>query len=670
MNERQLHLGAAFYPEQWTPAHWAEDIALMKKAGFTVARMGEFAWSSFEPQEGEFRFDWMDEAITMLAENGIQTVMGTPTAAPPAWMVQQYPEVLRTGEDGRKVQFGNRCHYCVESPHYHDLTQKMVSAMAAHFGPNPAVIGWQIDNEFGAACHCELCRSAFQQYLQAHYGSLEELNRRWTTSYWSQTYSDWSQIELPRGKHNPGLMMAYRKYFTDAYRRYQQLQIDALRAHIPAAQWITHNFHGSMNGLDHFQMAQDLDVVSYDYYVGSGNNDAALSGMKWDLARGLKQDNFWVMETQPASVNWSTINNKLNKGEARALAWQAIGHGADAILYWQWRSALNGQEQYHGTLVNQAGKPRPFYEEAAELGDDLKRIGGLLNNTQVAKNQVAILFDFESRWSLEREPLHKDFDYWTAVLRYYRPLQQMNIGVDIISPEVDISGYKLVIAPYMIVIDEQRANKLVQFADKGGHVVLTCRTGVKDHDDAMLPQYPPACGLARIAGVEVEEYYPLEHALPLKADLFNGAAHIWAEKLRPLPFKLIVPMVKYQPGNGWLDGSPAVTSLLFGRGTVYYVGCILDAASQEKFLQYVVNGAHLKPALADVPYGMEVCVRETAEGERYTILINHQNQALQFNFPEGSYEYITRSAYHGLIKVPPYAVAVIGEKEPDIGESL
>ncbi|HET58910.1 MAG TPA: beta-galactosidase, partial [Chloroflexi bacterium] len=474
MNDRKIYLGAAFYPEQWTPAQWAEDIQLMKEAGFTVARVGEFAWSSFEPQEGEYRFDWMDEAIAMLAESGIQTVMGTPTAAPPAWMVQNYPEVLRTGEDGRKVQFGNRCHYCVESPQYHGLTRKLVSAMAAHFGPNPAVIGWQIDNEFGAACHCDLCRSAFQQYLQAQYGSLEELNRRWTTSYWSQTYSDWSQIELPRGKHNPGLMMAYRKYFTDAYRRYQQLQIDALRASIPATQWITHNFHGSMNGLDHFQMSQDLDLVSYDYYVGSGNNDAALSGMKWDLARGLKQDNFWVMETQPASVNWSTINNKLNKGEARALAWQAIGHGADAILYWQWRSALNGQEQYHGTLVNQAGKPRPFYEEAAELGDDLQRIGDLLNNTRVAKNQVAILFDFESRWSLEHEPHHKDFDYWSGVLRYYRPLQQMNIGVDIISPEADISDYKLVIAPYMIVIDEQRASKLVQFTNRGGHVVLTC----------------------------------------------------------------------------------------------------------------------------------------------------------------------------------------------------
>ena len=664
-----IHFGAAYYPEHWTKEEWAADIRLMKAAGFTVVRMGEFAWSRFEPQEGKFDFAWMEEAIAMLAEAGIQTVMGTPTAAPPSWMMQQYPEVLRTGSDGRKVQFGNRLHYCVESPQYHEFTRKLAEAMAKQFGSNPHVIGWQIDNEFGAECHCELCRSAFQEYLKEKFGSLEVLNARWTTHYWSQAYTDWGQIELPRGGHNPGLLMAYRQYFGDAYRRYQKLQIDALRKYIPEDVWITHNFHGSFNRFDHFDMAQDLDLASYDYYVGSGHNDPALSAFKWDLARGLKQQNFWVMETQPGGVNWSTLNTKLNQGETRAMNWQAIGHGADAILYWQWRSALNGQEQYHGTLVDQAGQPRPFYSEAAELGDDLMRVREVLENTTLMQNRVAILFDFESRWSLENQPHHERFDYWEGLLKYYRVFHEQSIGVDIVSPDADLTHYNLVVVPYMVVIDDGRADNLIQYANGGGHIIMTCRTAVKDRYDAMLPQRPPGLGLQDIAGVEVEEYYPLDHAASLESKKLQdtGTARIWAEKLKMAEFKIITPLAKYRPFNGWLDGAPAITTNMLGRGIVWYVGCILDDTAHRRFVKYVIDYLLIILPLKEVPFGMEACARENEAGEKFYILINHQNQSIQTKFPQGFFEYITRAEYPDEINVPPYAVAVLGKrKEPEI----
>jgi len=665
----QIHLGSAFYPEQWTQEEWVEDIRLMKAAGFTVARMGEFAWSRFEPSEGNFDFSWMDDAIQMLADNGIKTVLGTPTAAPPAWLIQQYPETLRTDKDGRKVQFGNRVHYCVESPMYHEFTRRIVEAMGEHYADNPSVIGWQIDNEFGGECHCEFCRASFQHYLKREFGTLEFLNARWTTQYWSQAYTDWTQIELPRHHHNPGLLMAYRQYFGDAYKRYQKLQIDALRKYVPEEVWITHNFHGGFNNFDHFKLAEDLDMASYDYYVGIGHNDPAVSGFKWDLSRGLKQQNFWVMETQPANVNWSPLNNKLNKGETRALDWQAIGHGADAILYWQWRSALNGQEQYHGSLVDQAGQPRPFYEEAAELGDDLKRIGNILENTKPVQNRVAILFDFESRWSLENQKHHQKFDYWEGLIKYYRIFQQKSIGVDVVSPDADLTSYKLVVVPYMAVIDDERAEKLIAYAKRGGNVIMTCRTAFKDHYDAMLPQRPPALGLQDIAGLEVEEYYALDRSAPLEAKLFRGTAQIWAEKLRMMEYKLITPVAKYKAFNGWLDGQPAVTSNMLGRGVVWYVGCILDDASHQKFVEHVINYLLIYPHLKEVPYGMEVCARENEVGDKFYILINHQNQPIQAKFPHGYFEYITQGEYNDVINVPPYAVAVLGKKVEDPQET-
>jgi beta-galactosidase len=362
-SRRSLHLGAAYYPEHWPEARWAEDVRLMREAGFTVSRLAEFAWSTLEPEAGRFHFGWLDRAIDLLAANGMATVLGTPTAAPPAWLVQEQPELMAVDEDGRRVQFGNRCHYCVNAPELHEATRRIVGAMAAHFGSNPHVAGWQLDNEYNRVCYCDRCRAGFQRFLEARFGTLDALNAAWTTGYWSQTYSDWAQIPIPRGRHNPGLMLAFKQFVTESYRRFQQLQIELLRPYLRAGVWITHNFMGWFPGYDHYELAEPLDMVSWDWYVGTGHHDYLRTGAIHDLTRGFKRQNFWLIETQPGNVNWSGINNSLNQGEARAMAWHAVAHGADAILYWQWRSALGGQEQYHGTLVDQSGQPRPFYEK-------------------------------------------------------------------------------------------------------------------------------------------------------------------------------------------------------------------------------------------------------------------------------------------------------------------
>ena len=229
----KLHLGASYYPEQWTEARWPEDIRLMQDAGLTVVRMGEFAWSSLEPSAGDYRFEWLERAIRLLATAGIATVLGTPTAAPPTWLVQQHPDLLAVTQHGQRVQVGNRCHYCVNSPEFHGAVQRIVNAMAQCFGPNADVIGWQFDNEFNRVCYCDRCQRLFQHFLQDRYGSLEALNERWSTSYWSQTYSAWEQIPIPIGPHNPGLMLEFKHFITESYRNFQRLQVDNLRPYLP-----------------------------------------------------------------------------------------------------------------------------------------------------------------------------------------------------------------------------------------------------------------------------------------------------------------------------------------------------------------------------------------------------------------------------------------------------
>jgi beta-galactosidase len=651
----RIHFGAAFYPEHWPEASWREDIRLMQAAGVTVVRLAEFSWSSLEPAAGEFNFGWLDRAIAELAKAGIVSVLGTPTAAPPAWLVQQHPNLLAVDENGRRVQFGNRCHACVNSSEFQSATRRLVGALAEHFGPNPKVIGWQIDNEFNRVCHCERCRAVFQTFLASRYGSLEALNKKWSTAYWSQAYSSWEQIPIPIGPHNPGLMLEFKHFVTDSYCQFQHLQIELLRPHLMPGVWITHNMMGWFDGIDYYALAQELDQVSLDWYIGMGNHDYLKTGAIHDLTRGFKRRNYWIMETQPGNVNWAPINNSLDKGKARAMAWQAIAHGADAILYWQWRSALGGQEQLHGTLVDPSGQPRPFYEEAQQLGHELARVSSLLSNTAPVA-EVALLNSYPSRWSIAWQPHHRDFDYVDHFDHYYRPLARRNIGVDILSADMPIEGYKLVIAPALLILDETCTAHLIAFVESGGHLVLTLRSGMKDKYNALLPVRQPG-PLTRLSAVEVEEYYALLGPIPVLGEGFKGSSSLWAERLKVLQPAGVEILARYGTSNGWLDGQAAVTAATHGRGRVYFVGAYLDAAAQQFILDQIVRTAGVKPILG-VPAGVEVRARVNSQGEQVYIIINHERKEQQVSLPWPGHEHLGGTNQEK-VKLEPYGVAVI-----------
>ena len=652
----RLHLGAAYYPEHWPEERWAEDIRLMREAGMTVARMAEFAWSALEPAAGEFHLDWLDRAISALDDAGIVSVLSTPTAAPPAWLIDQHPSALAVGKNGRRVQFGNRCHYCVNAPEFHTATRRIVAAMANRFGNDARVIGWQLDNEYHRVCYCDYCRAMFQHYLEKKFGSLDALNERWTTRYWSQTYSAWDQIPIPIGQHNPGLMLAFKQFITESYRQFQQLQLDALRPHLPDGVWVAHNFMGWYDGFDHYAMAKDLDLASWDWYAPSGHNDYLTSGAKHDLTRGFKQRNFWVMETQPGSVNWAPINSPLDKGEARAMAWHAVAHGADAVLYWQWRSALNGQEQYHGSLVDQSGQPRPFYKEVRQLGHEFATISPLLAGSRTSA-RVALLNDYDSRWSVQWQKHHRDFDYVNHFNHYYRPFAARNIPTDIISADAPLKGYRLVIAPALLIVNEHRVEQLSDFVKRGGHLILTIRCGMKDEYNGLLPTRQPG-PLAEIAGVEVEEYYALQDTVPVTGNWFSGVSRLWAERLRMLDETRAVAIARYGESNGWLDDQIAIAVHPHGRGLVYSVGAYLDQATQQAFIDHVVKTTNIKPAM-ETPKGVEARRWINAEGTKGFIIINHTRAKQLVQLPQAMREHLDERTLETELELGPYGVAVL-----------
>jgi len=658
---QKLHFGAAWYPEHWPQERWAEDIRLMKEAHISVIRLGEFAWSSMQPAEGGFRFEWLEQAIALLAEAGIATVLGTPTAAPPAWLIQQHPGILAVEETGRTVQFGNRCHYCVNASEFHNASRRIVRAMAERFGASPHVIGWQLDNEYNRVCYCDHCKAKFQVFLREEYGTLDELNGHWSTAYWSQTYSDWSQIPLPIGPHNPGLMLAFKRFVTRSYQNFQKIQLDELRPHLPPSVWVTHNFMGWFGAFDHYALTRDLDMASWDWYIGTGHHEHLVSGAAHDLTRGFKRKNFWLMETQPGNVNWSKTNNALNKLEARAMAWHAVAHGADAFLYWQWRSAPGGQEQYHGTLVDQSGRPRPFYSEAKLIGQEFAQVSDLLAGSTI-QSEVALLNCYDSRWVIEFQRHNSEFDYVTYFQNWYRPLATRNLNLDVISADEPLDGYRLVVAPALNVLDEARVEKLKAFVRDGGHLVLTLRSGMKDRHNSLLPLRQPG-GLAELAGVEVEEYYSLERPVVVAGDLFKGAASLWAERLRLLETTgKVTVLAQYGASNGWLDGQAAVTVNPYGKGFVYMVGAYLDEASQQTLADRVLADAGLAPFAA--PLTVEVRTRTLADGRRLYFVINHSRAEQEITLPWPAAEHLSvQQVKAGSLTLHPYAVALLSEEK-------
>jgi beta-galactosidase len=622
-----VRLGAAWYPEQWPEATWDHDLQLMQDAHMNVVRVGEFAWSTLEPSEGRFDLDWLDRAIALAAKHHIAVVIGTPTDAPPAWLTEKYPDTLGMNADGQWRQHGERRQFNYASPRYRQFCALIVTQLARRFGHNPNVIGWQIGNEYSDESFDPATHALFQQFLQDKYKTLDNLNHQWATAYWSQTYTAWSQIPMKNSNENPGLLLDHKHFVTANWRSFQRNQIDVLRPLLLPTQFITTNIGGLAwsDNWDHYAITADLDLASWDDYVGQGHLDAPKNAMLNDFVRGWKRQNFWVMETEPGSVNWAPINNALSPGETRALAWQTIGHGADAVLYWQWRSALNGQEEYHGAIVGPDGTPLPIYAEIAQLGRDLELTRDALAGTS-PHAEIAILHDYDSRWAIDFQPHTKDYDQQQVLLRFYEPLAARQT-VDIVDPNTaDLNSYKLLIAPSLNVIGETLAAKLLAYVQQGGYLLLGPRSGMKDEFNSLNPQRQPGPLVAALGG-RVEQYYALDKPVAIVSQSVvtsdKASADTWAEHLSTASPDTSV-FLSYGPGSGWLEGKPAMITRAVGKGSISYLGTLLDAATMDKVLTRLSFRAGTQPVNYPLPEQLELTVRRSLE-RRVAILINHGN---------------------------------------------
>jgi beta-galactosidase len=657
-----LLLGTAWYPEQWPEQRWGMDLTLMEQAHMHVVRVGEFAWSTMDPSEGHFDFAWLDRAIALAAKHHIAVVLGTPTAAPPAWLTSRYPETLRVDEEGRRAEHGNRQQFSFTDPLYRKFAARIALEMAKRYGHNPNVLGWQIDNELAAPSFDDSAKREFHQWLQRRYGTIAELNRRWATAYWSQTYDTFDQIPVHSHNENPALLLDWKRFVTDTWISYLQNQIDVIRPNADSRQFITTNTMHWNNGFDHYLVHKNLDIAAWDDYFPDGHLDPVLNAAEHDLVRGYKQKNFWLMETQPAFVNWGAINASLPPGVTREMAWQAVGHGADAVLYWQWRSARNGQEQYHGSVLGADGEPNPIYAEIQRFGEELDRANSALAGTTLHAN-VAILQSYDSHWAIDFQQHSKKFDYVTQITDLYQAIQPTAQTIDIVSPASNLSHYKIVFAPALNVLSEPVAKNLLAYVQQGGHLVLGPRSGMKDEDNALQSNRQPG-PLVEALGGHVEQYYALDKPTPVTSPNGSGEAIVWAEQLTPTSpdTKILMTYAASPDANQWLAGKPAAITHVYGEGSITYIGATLDQKILRPTVESMLREAGIHPVLPGLPEGVELMERSNLSHARVWIIINHTDIAQKIDMQHKGTDLITGK--QDGTELPAHGVAIFTLARP------
>ena len=654
-----VRLGVAYYPEQWPRSRWRIDARMMAEAGLTLARVGEFAWSALEPEPGRYELGWLGEAVGVLDEAGLEVVLGTPTAAPPAWLVAQHPEILPVDIDGHRHRFGHRRHYCPNQSAYHAATERIVDELARTFGADSRVIGWQIDNEFGGRCYCEACQKQFQQWLAEQYGSLEHLNASWGTAFWGQTYWSWDQIPLPQKEPwdpSPGLALDYSRFMSDSYIRYQGLQAGRLRVHAKG-QFVTHNMMGFKFGeIDYGKLAAGLDLVGWDNYPGldpeTSHFSAALAA---DAMRGLKRKKFWVMEQQAGAIGWGQMRSPA-PGQVRLWTYQAIAHGAEAVLFFRWRTARFGTEQHWQGILESDGRAGHRYRELHRLGSELRKLGPHLDVSEPLAD-VALIHDYDSRFALQIQPTNPALSYLATVKRHYQALRRLGLGVDVLPDCSRLDSYRIVVAPSLYVASPALASALSRYVTDGGTLVLAPRTAVKDRFNA-APERPLPAWLDGLSGIRVTDYQsvPAEKQVNLSGGgdgFFEGEFEGWYEELEVVDADVVANYT-----DGPFAGSPAITERKVGGGRVLYLAGAASQRTLDRLYVRLAASVGLRPL--DLPDAVEVTrLRGVGDGE-LLFLLNHSEteQRLDFNGYRW-HDHLSGTSGDGIFALDPFGVAFV-----------
>lgn len=662
-----LH-GGDYNPDQWLdrPDILEEDIKMMKKAGVNTATVGVFSWSALEPQEGNFQFGWLHDIMDKLYENGIYTVLATPTGARPAWMDEKYPSVLRVEKDGRRNHHSGRHNHCMSSLEYRALVEKMDTKLAQEFGSHPGLILWHISNELGGECYCDSCKKRFQEYLREKYhNNIEELNKQWWTSFWSRRFDSFEQIEPPydNGEHSIlGLNLDWKRFNSWNMKDYLAFERRILKKYTPQVP-ATANFMKLFEQLDYVDLAKEIDIISWDGYP-SWNNDyetpadtAAELSFDHAVMRSLKKDKpFMLMESTPSLVNWHSVNKLKRPGILRASSIQTIGCGSDTVQYFQWRKGRGAAEQFHGAVVDHLGRDDTrVFKEVSEVGELLKKLAPVTGSRVASK--AAVLFDWSNRWAIKdmQGMAHDTKNYEKEVRKFYNIHLKKGINADIVFPLEDLSSYSLVVLPMYYAVSKEAGAWLKEYVKNGGTVVATYLTAyVNENTLAYLGGFPGA-GLGEVFGLYAEELdtlYPTDsNAVLMK----NGNKAIVKDYCELIKLTGAEVLGTYE--SDFYAGMPAVTVHSYGNGKAYYIGTRMEEEDLIKFFTPIWSECGIKEK--ELPEGVEYLTRTAEDGSTFDFYVNYNAMPVTVQLSKDGTNLLNGEAVSGKVEILPFNAVVV-----------
>ncbi len=623
--------GGDWNPEQWPEDTWEHDIRLLEDAHINEATINVFSWALLQPDEQTYDFSMLDRIVDLLVRHGFAIVLATGTAAIPAWMARDYPQVMRTGVDGTHQAFGGRHNFCPTSPDFRRFARALASRVAERYAGTPGLEAWHVNNEYGNGggyCYCDLCAQAFRGWLERKYGSVEELNRAWCMNFWSHTIHDWNEIVPPVTYGDAigtdkcvisGLQIDYRRFQNEQMLDCFRLERDAIREH-DAHTPVTTNLMGVFKDLDYYSWGREMDVVSWDNYPGM-DTEPSFTAMCHDLMRGVGGGKpFMLMEQTPNQQNWFPYCKVKKPGEVAKLSWQAVAHGADTVQFFQLKQSIGGCERFHGAVIGHDDSERSrTYREVRALGADLERRASALMGSRV-HGQVAVVFDWENYWSLEgcvgpTQGLH----YPDEVHRFYRPFWRRNVPVDMVESTVDLATlkqYRAVVAPTLIMVKPGVAQALTQYVREGGTLITGYMSGIHNEFDLVIEGGYPG-PLRELCGVWVEEIDAIAPDAHIDVEVGGRTVHgsIVASVIEPEGAQTIAIY-----GGDFYAGTPAATVHTVGEGRVVFIGTALDAEGMSAVIDPVIDACGAETI--DSPEGVEVMRRTADDGTVFTTVIN------------------------------------------------
>ena len=643
--------GAAYYAEYHLTDRLNEDLDLMAETGFTVIRVGESVWSTWEPTEGVFNLDWLEPVLDGAHQRGIGVILGTPTYAAPPWLQVAYPEIAAESSTGRPIPWGSRQEIDYTHAAFRFHAERIIRAVVARYAKHPAVIGYQVDNEPGLhLLHNRATFARFVASLKATYGDVDTLNREWGLTYWSHRIAEWSELWTPDGNSLPQYDLAWRRYQSQQTNEFIHWQAEIVREYADESQFVTTCIAYPRPAIDDEVLAGGLDVTAGNpYYPAQDHLDptrdlepvegwvtTGIAGLlrQADRLYSSRQERFLVTETGAQSIGGPGVNFPPYPGQLEQAAFALVSRGASMIEYWHWHTLPYGTETFWGGVLPHSLVPGRIYRESAQIGKRLGLIGSLLDGYEPDAD-VAMIWSTDSKYALdfsspfpaaaspsagayERlvDTFHAGVVDAGGQVRFLHTSQALDLGAQAL-----VARYPVLVAAGNYVATDDDLDLLARYAELGGHLVLGPRTGYADIEARARVAVAPD-RLVSASGVSYEEFSNLEQPVPVIAvgDIeipSEATATAWVDGLI---LDDADALVRYEHPH--FGSFPAVTTRAHGVGRVTVVGTVPDRQLASSLMAWAMPQRTAETLLAQVTSPVTVTSGSLPDGRRVWFVFN------------------------------------------------